>query len=49
MITARRKNILRIALILAAVLFIILGVFREEANVVLAKAKAICFACIGLN
>ena len=46
---AKRKNALRIAVILIAVLFIILGVFRKETNVVLSKAKAICFACIGLS
>ena len=47
--TVKGKNVIRTAVILIAVLFIVIGVFRNEANVVLSKAKAICFACIGLS
>ena len=45
----RTRNAVRIAMIIMAVSFIILGVFRNEAAMVLNKAKAICFACIGLD
>ena len=45
----RTRNAFRITLIIIAVSFILLGVFRDEAPIVLNKAKAICFACIGLD
>lgn len=45
----RTRNAFRIALIIIAVSFILLGIFRDEASIVLNKAKAICFACIGLD
>ena len=45
----KTRNVFRIALIIVAVSFILLGIFRKEATIVLNKAKAICFACIGLD
>ena len=45
----KTRNALRIAMIIVAVSFIILGIFRHEATIVLNKAKAICFACVGLD
>ena len=45
----RTRNTFRIAMIIIAVAFIILGIFRDEAAMVLNKAKAICFSCIGLD
>jgi len=45
----KTRNAFRIALIIVAVSFILLGIFRNEVTIVLNKAKAICFACIGLD
>ena len=45
----KTRNAFRITLIIVAISFILLGIFRNEATIVLNKAKAICFACIGLN
>ena len=45
----RIRNAFRITLIIIAVSFILLGIFRDEASIVLNKAKAICFSCIGLD
>ena len=45
----RTRNTIRITLIIVAVSLILLGVFRNEATIVLNKAQAICFACIGLD
>ncbi len=47
--SAKSRNVIRIAIIALAILFVVLGVFRKEVNVVFSKAKAICFACIGLS
>ena len=44
-----RKTILRIAVILITVLFIVLGIFRDEAAMVLIKGRDICLSCIGLG
>ncbi len=44
-----KKNIVRLALILVAVAFVLVGIFRDEAQMVLTKATSICFACIGLG
>ena len=45
----KTRNAFRITLIIVAISFILLGIFRNEATIVLNKAKAICFACIGLD
>lgn len=44
-----RKTIIRIAVILITVLFIVLGIFRDEAAMVLTKGRDICLSCIGLG
>ena len=44
-----RKTIIRIAVILITVLFIVLGIFRAEAAMVLTKGRDICLSCIGLG
>jgi len=46
---AGSRNTIRIAVIALAVSLIILGIARKEAGVVLSKARAICYACIGLS
>ena len=47
--STRSKNAIKVLVIALAILFVVLGVFRKEVNVVYNKAKAICFACIGLD
>lgn len=44
-----RKTVIRIGVLLAAVLFIIIGVFRDEAAMVLTKGRDICLSCIGIG
>ena len=44
-----RKNVLRAAMGLLAVAFIVFGILRSEPDLVLSKGRAICFACIGLG
>lgn len=46
---SRTRGTIRIALIAVAVSLILLGVFRKEAAIVLNKAQAVCFSCIGLS
>lgn len=45
----RKKIGLQIAGIITAFLFIVCGVLRGEAAVILNKAVNICFECIGLG
>ena len=47
--TSKSGKLLRSVLIVVAVLFIVIGILNGEAKVVLKKAKAICYACIGLE
>ena len=44
-----RKNVVRAALTVLAVAFIVFGILRREPDLVLSKGRAICFACIGLG
>lgn len=44
-----KENKASLVLIVTAILFILLGVQREEAAVVLRKAVNICMECIGLG
>ena len=39
-----RKTIIRIAVILITVLFIVLGIFRDEAVMVLTKGRDLCLS-----
>lgn len=45
----RTRGTITIVLVIIAVAFVLLGVFHKEAAIVLNKAQAICFSCIGLN
>lgn len=45
----RRRNILCAALLLTGAAFIVLGIYRGEAETVLRKAVYICMECIGLG
>ena len=47
--TFLRNNWAACVLILAAVLFLVLGVWRGETEIVLRKAVNICMECIGLG
>ena len=40
---------IRIGLLLLAAVFVVLGIVREEAAVVLQKAVNICLECIGIG
>ena len=44
-----RKTVIRIAVLLVAVLFIVIGVSRDEASMVLKKGRDICLSCIGIG
>lgn len=46
---SRTRGTIRIALLAVAVSLILLGVFRNEVSIVLKKAQAVCFSCIGLS
>lgn len=47
--TLKSGKLLRFLIVGVAVLFIVIGVLNGEAKIVLKKAKAICYACIGLE
>ena len=44
-----KKNIITVALLVISVIFIVLGVIREEHLEVLGKAVKICLECIGIG
>lgn len=44
-----RSNIKAFVILAAAVVFIIIGVYRGEVNTVMSKAIAICLECIGIG
>ena len=45
----KKRMLLRIALIAAAVVFIIVGVFRGDNDSIFRKAVFICMECIGIG
>ncbi len=45
----KKINILRLAVIIFALAFILAGVLREEHLVVFRKAASICLECIGIG
>ncbi len=49
MIRAHRLTIVRVALLLAAGGFLVIGALRGEVHTVLIKAVNICLECIGLG
>ncbi|MFR1519269.1 MAG: CD1871A family CXXC motif-containing protein [Clostridia bacterium] len=47
--TDKRKNFIAGAILIAGLLFILLGIFRGEIQTVLRKAVNICLECIGIG
>lgn len=45
----RKRMIIQGALLATSVLFILTGIYREEAGVVFTKAVNICLECIGIG
>ena len=45
----KQTNALRVVLLTVAIVFILAGLFRDEAGVVLMKAVFICLECIGIG
>lgn len=45
----KRVNILRAAVLIAAIAFICIGLANGEADIVLRKAMRICLECIGVG
>lgn len=44
-----RRNIVRMAIILSVAALITVGLLVNEAQIVLTKATALCYACIGIG
>lgn len=44
-----RKLFVRIALIVMALVFILVGILNGETSIVLRKARDVCLACIGIG
>lgn len=44
-----KKNVIRVAVIVVAVAFVVIGVFRGEARAVCNRAIDICLSCIGIG
>ena len=45
----KKVTLIRSGLLLLAAVFVVLGIVREEAAVVLQKAVNICLECIGIG
>ena len=45
----KQTNALRVILFAVAIVFILAGLFRSEAGIVLTKAIHICLECIGIG
>ncbi|MGG7163634.1 CD1871A family CXXC motif-containing protein [Clostridium ihumii] len=44
-----KKMILKYSILAMSISFIVIGVYRDEANMVLQKAINICLECIGIG
>lgn len=44
-----RINIIRVAIIFAAIAFIVVGIRRGEAGEIMRKAVMVCLECIGIG
>ena len=49
LLSINRTQVLRAALIIAGIVFIVLGIMQGEQNVVMRKAVRICLECIGIG
>ncbi|HHZ06898.1 MAG TPA: thioredoxin [Clostridiales bacterium] len=47
--TEKRKNIFATGILCVGVVFVIIGVYRNEVHIVLQKAINICLECIGIG
>ncbi len=45
----KTRNIIALAIIAAGILFVAVGIHRDEVEVVLRKAVNICLECIGIG
>ena len=45
----RSRRLLQIGLLVLGIVFVLIGVYREEVSTVLTKAIYICLECIGIG